>query len=121
MHRLAITVFPENKCSWLLLSCLDDEKKIYENLFVQMQEAPIEKVKYYINLVLPLYSENMVLSPVIWNSWDNETKMAYTYYANLNGKDAMVIGRGVGFGLKNAYRNKTGSSYNVQPKINLFI
>lgn len=121
MHSLAITVFPENKCSWLLLSCLDDEKKIYENLFVQMQEAPIEKVKYYINLVLPLYSENMVLSPVIWNSWDNETKMAYTYYANLNGKDAMVIGRGVGFGLKNAYRNKTGSSYNVQPKINLFI
>lgn len=121
MHRLAVTVFPEDKRSWLLLSCLDGEKKIYEDLFMQMQEASIEKLKYYINLVLPLYSENLVLSPLIWNSWDEETKMAYTCYANLAGKDATVMGMGIGFGLKNARTDKTGSAYKVQPKINLFI
>jgi len=121
MHRLAITIFPEEDCSWLLLSCLESEKKIYKKLFSQMQEASIEKMKYYINLVLPLYSENMVLSPRIWNEWDEETKMAYTYYANLNGNDAKVMCMGVGFGLTNAYSDKSGSAYRVQPNINLFV
>ena len=43
-------------------------------------------------MVLPLYSENMVLSPTLWRAWDEETQMAYTYYANLHGPEAMRMG-----------------------------
>ncbi|HIT89297.1 MAG TPA: hypothetical protein IAC41_02615 [Candidatus Merdenecus merdavium] len=46
--------------------------------------------------------------------------MAYTYYANLQGKDAMVMGKGVGFCLLNASFDKTGKAYDNPPKINLF-
>jgi len=121
MHRLAITIFPEVNQSWLLVSCLKSEQFIYEKLFQQLKTASLTKLKFYINLVLPLYSENMVLSTELWESWDDEVQMAYTYYANLKGKDAVVIGKGIGFGLKNAFRQKSEDAYYNSPKINLFV
>lgn len=33
MHRISLTIFPEENCSWLLLSCLESEKEIYEEFF----------------------------------------------------------------------------------------
>lgn len=121
MHRIAITIFPETTQSWLLLSCLKSEKHIYEKLFYQLETASVDKLKFYINMVLPLYSENMVLSPLLWNAWNEEIQMAYTYYANLYGPEAMSMGMGIGFGLKNAARDKTGKTYEQAPKINLFL
>lgn len=121
MHRIAITIFPEATQSWLLLSCLESEKHIYEKLFYQLEAASIDKLKFYINMVLPLYSENMVLSPLLWKAWAEETQMAYTYYANLHGPEAMRMGMGIGFGLKNAARDKSGKVYEQAPKINLFL
>lgn len=120
MHRIAITVFPEVNQSWVLMSCLESEKNIYEKFFLQIENAPLKKLKYYLNMMLPLYSENMVLSGRLWDSWDEETQMAYTYYANLQGKDAIVMGKGISFGLLNASRDKTGQAYENPPKINLF-
>lgn len=108
MHRIAITIFPESNQSWLLVSCLEDEKRIYEGLFNQLKTASLVKLKFYVNLVLPLYSENMVLSMDIWDNWNEEVQRAYTYYANLTGKDAYVMGKGIGFRLKNAASDKTG-------------
>lgn len=121
MHRIAITIFPETTQSWLLLSCLESEKHIYEKLFYQLETASVDKLKFYINMVLPLYSENMVLSPLLWNAWNEDIQMAYTYYANLHGPEAMSMGMGIGFGLKNAARDKTGKAYEQAPKINLFL
>lgn len=120
MHRVAITIFPEANQSWLLVSCLQSEQCIYEILFQQLKKASLAKLKFYINLVLPLYSENMVLSTKLWESWNEEVQMAYTYYANLKGKDAVVMEKGIGFGLKNAARSKSDEVYNISPKINLF-
>lgn len=64
-------------------------------------------LKFYLNMVLPLYSENMVLSPTLWRAWDEETQMAYTYYANIHGPEAMRMGMCIGYGLKNAARDKS--------------
>lgn len=121
MHRVSITIFPEIEHSWIILSCLESEKKIYEPLFRQMKDYPMKKIKFYINMVLPLYSENMVLSPLIWEAWDDDMKCAYTYYANLNGKNALVMDKAIGFALKNASRDKTGKVYDIPPKLNLFV
>ena len=120
MHRIAFTIFPEQTKSWLLMSCLDSEKRIYESLFSQMHEASIQKIKYYLNLIIPLYSENVVLSPVLWNSWSEEIQGAYTYYANLFGPEAMKMEMCIGFALKNAFCDRSGATYSVLPKINLF-
>ncbi|WP_426349395.1 hypothetical protein ACPWSR_16900 [Alloiococcus sp. CFN-8] len=121
MHRVTITVFPEVNQSWLLLSCLKSEQCIYEMLFQQLKTASLSKLKFYLSLLLPLYSENIVLSTELWESWDEDVQMAYTFYANLKGKDAVLMEKGIGFELKNAARRKSDDVYNISPKINLFL
>lgn len=120
MHRIALTIFPEKTQSWLLMSCLESEKEIFEDFFGQMQQASYDKLKYYLNLILPLYSENMVLGNALWNSWSSDNQTAYTYYANLNGPDAMVMEKALSFALKNAARSKSADAYSGSMKLNLF-
>ena len=121
MHRLAVTVFPEESQSYILLSCLKSEKPIYEGLFKQLRSYSIDKIKFYMSMVLPLYSENMVLSPALWRSWDDETKMAYTFYANLNGPNAAVYSKCIGMGIRNAAKSRSSYDYSKRGKIDLFI
>jgi len=120
MHRVSVTIFPEATQSWLLVSCLDDELNIYKNLFDQLSSASLDKLKFYLNMLLPLYSENMVLGYKLWTGWDDEVRTAYTYYANLNGPEAKRMGIAVQMGLKNAARMNNEKVYQNKPKINLF-
>lgn len=120
MHRISLTIFPEATQSWLLVSCLDDEFHIYRNLFDQLSSASLDKLKFYLNMLLPLYSENMVLGYNLWSGWDDEMRNAYTYYANLNGPDAKRMGMVVQMGLKNAGKRNNEKAYQNNPKINLF-
>ena len=120
MHRFAITVFPEAKKSWVIMCCLDSELSLFADLFSQMKAASIDKVKFYLNILLPLLSENMVLSCGMWESWDEETQIAYTYYANLNGPDAVRMETAVGMALRNMARANNPDVYKNHPKINLF-
>lgn len=119
MHRLAITVFPESTQSYILLSCLESERPIYQRLFEQLNVASIDKIKFYMSMVLPLYSENIVMSPDLWDSWDEEVKMAYTFYANLTGRDALLYGKCIGMGIRNAAR-ESEFDYSKRGKIDLF-
>jgi len=120
MHRLAVTVFPESTQSYILLSCLEQERAIYQRLFDQLNVASLDKIKYYMSMVLPLYSENMVLSSVLWNSWNEEVQMAYTFYANLHGPDAVVYGKCIGMGIRNAAKKNSEFDYSKRGKIDLF-
>ncbi len=83
--------------------------------------ASIDKIKFYMSMTLPLYSENMVLSPELWNTWNEETQMAYTFYANLNGPDSVVYGKCIGMGLRNAIKSKPEFDYSKRGKIDLFV
>ena len=69
-----ITAFPEDIKLYILLSYLSSEKHIYAKFFEQINNAPLEKIIFYFSLILPLNSENMVISPDLWNKWDDETQ-----------------------------------------------
>jgi hypothetical protein len=71
-------------------------------------------------MVLPLYSENMVLSPDLWNSWDETIQMPYTFYANLNRPNAVVYNKYIGMAIRNAGKSKAGFDYSKRGKIDLF-
>lgn len=102
------------------MSCMDSESEIYRDLFQQFKTASLEKIKFYLNTILPLLSENMVLSAGLWDGWDEKTRIAYTYYANLNGPEAVKMEITLGMALKNLSRSKEPNAYKAQPKINLF-
>ncbi|WP_291581341.1 hypothetical protein [Clostridium sp. UBA6640] len=120
MHRIAVTAFPESTQSYILLSCMETERPVYQQLFDQLKTASVDKIKFYMSMVLPLYSENMVLSSGLWNSWNEETQTAYTFYSNLNGPNAVVYGKCIGMGIRNAAKSKPEFDYSKRGEIDLF-
>lgn len=106
MKRVLVTIFPENDYSYIILSIHKNDKKIYEKLFIQLKEYPLEKIELYFNIVLPLYSENIVLSPLLWQSWDEEVKMAFEFYCNRQGNQFVIYDKIIKHALKNLRKNK---------------
>lgn len=121
MHRIAITVIPEATQSWVLMSCLETEKKYYSAFFGQLVLSPLAKIENYLTMQLPLYSENLVLSPDLWENWDEDTQIAYTHMANLWGPDAERLNMAISMGLQNASHDTSGRAYSNPPVFNLFV
>ena len=119
MHRLAITVLPESNQSYILLSCLSSERKIYHDFFDQIQVSSIEKVLFYFNLLLPLFSENLVISERLWNNHSEKGQFGLTHMANLLGKDQFNLSHSIGMALRNAAKNKK-MDYSKCGEIDLF-
>lgn len=119
MHRLAITVLPETNRSYILLSCLSSEEKIYHDFFDQIQTSEIAKVLFYFNLLLPLFSENLVISEKLWNNHSEKGQVGLTHMANLIGTDQFKLSQTIGMMLRNMAKNKN-ADYSKRGEINLF-
>ena len=120
MRRLYITVFPEENRSFILLSCLHTDSKVYKDFFQQLQAANVDKVKYYFDLMLPLYSENIIISPRLWEHWTEEQQTAFTFYINLHGHLFSVYRLGMKFAMQNCRNQTTGFGDGKRGKIDLF-
>lgn len=120
MHRLFITIFPEQTKSYIVLSCLKTDYKIYRKFFNQLQNINSDKLKYYFSLILPLYCENIVLSPRLWEAWSKEQQLVYTFYANRKGKQFMIYRQILKFGMHNLRKNESGFEDGNRGKIDLF-
>ena len=119
MHRLAITVFPESNQSYILLSCLSSERKIYHDFFNQIQTSGIDKILYYFNLLLPLFSENLVISERLWKSNSKKGKYGIVHMANLIGTNQFKMSQTIGMILRNAAKNKK-TDYSKRGEMDLF-
>lgn len=120
INRIFITIFPEETKSYIILSCLSEDIKIYKNFFQQLQTTNLDKVKYYFDLILPLYTENNVLSPRLWEKWSEEQQYAYTFYANRKGKQFLIFRQVVKFGMHNLRKKELGFEDGNRGKIDLF-
>lgn len=119
MHRLAVTVLPETNQSYIILSCLSSEERIYHDFFEQIKTAQIDKTLYYLNLLLPLFSENLVLSEKLWNAHSEKGQLGLTHMANLVGQDQFNLSHTIGMALRNAAKNKK-MDYSKCGEIDLF-
>lgn len=119
MHRLSVTVFPEKTKSYILMSCLESEKDIYQAYFDSIKSAQLDKVTYYFSLILPLYSENIVISKSLWNDLDEIGQMGLTHLMNLHGVDALKMSRTLSMALINACKKKK-FNYSARTKVDLF-
>lgn len=118
-RRLAVTVLPESNQSYIMLSCLSSEERIYHDFFEQIKSAQIDKILYYFNLVLPLFSENLVLSEQLWNAHSEKGQFGITHMANLLGQDQFNLSHTIGMALRNAAKNKK-TDYSKRGAIDLF-
>lgn len=120
ISRLFITIFPEETKSYILLSCLKEDIEVYKKFFQQLQTTNLEKVKYYFDLILPLYTENNVLSPRLWENWSEEQQMGYTFIANRKGAQFLFYKQIFKFGIYNLRKRNNGFEKGSRGKLDLF-
>lgn len=106
MRRLFITIFPTNEKSYILLSYVNEDKELYKKLIEQVKNEDIEIIKVYFNYMILLYSENVVISPKLWNSLLEEEKQNIEELANAKGKKMIMIDIQMSIFMKNVHRQK---------------
>lgn len=74
LNILYISAFPSDNCSYIIISTYNENIGVYESFFNTIKNAPIKFLLKYLNNVLPLYAENIVLSPNLWEKWKKENQ-----------------------------------------------
>ena len=69
MRFVLFTTFPVENKSYILVSALKADLGIYGGYLEQIKNSPIGHIQYYINVFIPLYSQNLIVSPALWGSW----------------------------------------------------
>lgn len=87
--------------------------------FVQIQESDISKVLFYFNLLLPLFSENLVISEKLWDNHSEKGQFGLVHMVNLIGTDQFNLSQTIGMALRNAAKNKK-MDYSKRGAIDLF-
>lgn len=99
MKNIYVTMFPENGKSYILISWLRDDADTFKDLKEQFQMLQTkEEVMFrtFNNMVI-CQSDNFALSPMLVNSWDEETKkfflaqLAALFLSNKNGNISIQI------------------------------
>lgn len=63
------TSFPVEKKSYILISVLKKDLDVFQQYFQQIRNSPLELIQYYVHVFIPLYSQNLIISPLLWESW----------------------------------------------------
>lgn len=118
MKNICMSVIPGEGESYIVLNCLENKMKAYEKLFLQIKEKPAEVVEAYFNFFIPLFSQNIVVSPSFWDNMEQTKQMSFLYLTNLTGRDAYDISLSMQNHLKNLRINKRShatnpKSYNI--------
>ena len=98
------TSFPIEGKSYILMSALKDDMKYFSDYFQKMRTAPLSLVQYYINILIPLYSQNLIISPNLWEKW-SEKAQAGVQFAVADPQSVKMLS-GVKFYLKNISKSK---------------
>ena len=61
-----------------------------------------------------------MLSPELWNQWDDLTQCAFNYYNNLNGQEDIML-KAISMGLGNHRKHKKKNIDYRDSKINMFL
>lgn len=104
MKYIFFTAIPEETKSYLLISALKEDMSVYGEYFEQIKKAPQGLIKYYINIFVPLYSQNMIISPLLYDMWTEKAQLGIQY-AVAETRNPGII-KGVQFGLRNLAKKR---------------
>lgn len=119
MRRLFVTIFPESDKSYIIITCHKDDLSIYETYLNIIRTSSIGLVKYYFNTFIPLYTENLIISPKLWDKW-GELGQLGIQYAVAETRVAPLL-KGLQFYLKNISKQEKVDIDTTNVKFNFFI
>lgn len=119
MRRIFLTVLPTESKSYILCSYLEEDEIIYRNFLSQLNNKSLNNILTYFNYIIPLYSDNLVISPKMWHAFSEEQQMMLTFLANRIDKQFYIFDKAFSCCMKNAYKRNIEIDYRMM-KINLF-
>lgn len=69
IRSIFVNIFPEEGRSFCLFSWLKIDNECYEEFGKQFEALDEEKKKKYLNNLLPIMTENIIISPRLWQLW----------------------------------------------------
>jgi len=75
--QIYLNVFPEDGKTHVLLSCLKHDSSTFHPVFEQFKSLDSQERLNYLNNLIPMYSENVVLAPRLWQSWNVEAQQDF--------------------------------------------
>ena len=68
--HIFVMLFPEGEKTYCIISWLKENDDLFAKYKQQLLRLPEEKKKIYINNLLPMISENIVVNPEAWDNWE---------------------------------------------------
>lgn len=104
LKRLFLTILPDTSNSYIMISYLENDRKCFDSYAQSLKNASQEDLFEYLSTILPLYSENIILSPQLWDSWGEAGQYIYSELCNLVDKELFIYDKTYSYGLKNKYK-----------------
>lgn len=76
-EHIFVMVFPEETKTYCIFSWLKSNDSLFSGIAEQLNSLNYEKRKNYINNLLPIISENIVLNPDAWNRFGKPQKRSF--------------------------------------------
>lgn len=77
-----ISIFPQSGKSYLLISWLKEDDYYYCYLRNELDKTSDERFISRINVLLPILCENIILSPIFWDSWSKKQQQDFLALCN---------------------------------------
>lgn len=74
LFPLFLTIFPQNGKTFVLLSCFEQDKDHYKELYKKLSSTTVMEQKEILSNILITYTFNLVLSPRVWEKFDLNKK-----------------------------------------------
>lgn len=105
--HIFFSIFPEGEKSYFVIAWTKDNKEIFENYYSQLLNLSHQQRINFINNLLPITTENIVINPTAWKKLSNEEKGIF---------DKLF------WGMADVYTAMSGKAYNMleESGINLF-
>ena len=84
LKSIYLNVFPADGKSYCIWSWLANDDAIFKSYTNQFMELPLSDRKNFLNNKLPVWTDSLVISPVLWKKWGKPIQEALIAHANFD-------------------------------------
>ncbi|MCQ4935547.1 YecA family protein [Anaerotignum propionicum] len=74
VKHIFVMIFPEEEKTFCIISWIKEYDDFFSSYKAQLEKLTLVEQKIYINNLLPMISENIVINPEAWDNWDKNKR-----------------------------------------------
>ena len=84
LKNIYLNIFPTDDKAYCIISWLEEDDNAYSAFEKQFIKLSNKDKETFINNLLPIYTENIVIGPRLWRSWGEEKQEAFLSLFNMS-------------------------------------